>query len=95
MSGVRLHHPSKRDCTIEIPHPGRPTPHGPKLYRLTFDSDGDTIVSTTVLARVLEAFACLQLAPTFLVCNEVKDPPPLVIGGPPPPRPRPTYREAP
>jgi len=80
MPGVRLHHPTKRNETVEVPHMGRPTVNGPKLYRLTFDGDGDTIVSETVLRRLREAFGLLNLAPTFLVLNEVLEPPMLTIG---------------
>jgi hypothetical protein len=79
VSGVRLHHHTKRNTIVEIPHPGRSTAHGPKIYRLTFDQDGDTIVSPTVFARVMEAFALLNLPPTFMVLNEVSEPPALII----------------
>jgi hypothetical protein len=69
VSGVRLHHHTKRNTIVEIP----------KIYRLTFDQDGDTIVSPTVFARVMEAFSLLNLQPTFMVLNEVPEPPDLII----------------
>ena len=80
MPGVRLHHREKRDCVVQIPHMGRTTPTGPKLYNLRLDANGDVIVSATVLQRLREAQALLGVN-LFVILDEVKEPPSLLIGG--------------
>lgn len=79
MPGIRLHHRDKRDCVVQIPHMGRPTPTGPKLYNLTLDHDGDVIVSDTVCRRLQEAQALLGVN-LFVILDEVQEPPVLLIG---------------
>jgi hypothetical protein len=79
MPGVRIHHREKRSCMWEIPHMGRPTATGPKLYRLTLDDQGDTIVSAVVWERIREALALLDAPSPFLVMNEVAHPPTQLI----------------
>lgn len=80
MPGVRIHHREKRDCVVQIPHMGRPTAHGPKLYNVALDSNGEAIVSPTVWARLQEALGLLGNPSVFLVLDEVKEPPALVVG---------------
>jgi hypothetical protein len=86
MSGIRIHHANKVSCQVEVLHMGRPTPTGPKVYRVQLDHDGDAIVSETVWHRLQEAYGLLGYCP-FLMLNEVKRPPTLIINGQPDPRP--------
>lgn len=80
MPGARIHHREKRNCTVQIPHMGRLTPAGPKLYNIRLDAQGDCIVSPTVLERLTEACGLLGYSP-FVVLDEVKAPPTIVVGG--------------
>lgn len=82
MPGVRIHHPTERNCVLLVPHPGeikglirtRNKGRKAKDYRITLDSDGNAIVSETVWNRLQEAGA------NFLVLNEVTEPPALIVG---------------
>jgi hypothetical protein len=69
MAGLRLHHPTERDCIWLVRHPR-------KDYYLRLDSEGYVIVSQTVFDRLKE----VSLA-GLVFMNEVADPPTLVIGG--------------
>lgn len=80
MPGVRIRHKSKTNCTVQIPHFGRPTPAGPKLYNVRLDEHGDSIVSPVVLDRLTEACALIGYAP-FVILDEVKAPPTIIVGG--------------
>lgn len=79
MPGVRIHHRTRRDCVVQIPHLGRQTPSGPKLYNVTLDAEGDAIVSETVWQRVQEALGLLGQPSVFLVMNQVQEPPALIL----------------
>ena len=81
MPGVRIHHPTMKNCTLLIPHPGDPkTGRAPKDYHIKLDSDGDCIVSETVLQRLLEARRSGLSLHDFVILNEVKDPPTQGVG---------------
>jgi hypothetical protein len=67
--GIRLHHPTERDCIWLVRHPR-------KDYWLRLDGAGDVIVSTTIYERLKE----VALA-GLIFLNEVKAPPNLVVGG--------------
>lgn len=77
MPGIRIHHPTHRNCVMLVPHPGEikrgfkkiNKGRAPKDYRITLDSEGNSIVSETVWQRLVEAGS------NFLVLNEVLDPP--------------------
>jgi hypothetical protein len=66
MPGVRLHHPSLRNCTYTLIHEGRPLTaphmcnlckqtHFHKTYHLGLDQLGDVVVSETIYERIKEA----------------------------------------
>lgn len=65
-----------------VPHPGEIRSkwgktinkgRKPKDYRIALDSEGNAIVSETVWKRLQEAGS------SFIVLNEVKDPPPQIL----------------
>jgi hypothetical protein len=82
MPGLRIHHPTERNCTLLVHHPGeiksfmktRNKGRGPKDYHIRLDNDGNCIVSTVVWERLQEAGA------NFIVLNEVADPPAQILG---------------
>lgn len=82
MPGVRIHHPTERNCALLVPHPGETKSfmrthnkgRKPKEYRIVLDNEGNCIVSETVWSRLREAGA------NFIVLNEVQDPPPQIVG---------------
>lgn len=92
MPGVRIHHREKHDCIVQIPRPaqlaGNPAV-APNNIRL--DINGDAIVSEGVLAELREAFRLLAMPSVFLILDEVKEPPTLIVGGAPG-RPKRVYR---
>lgn len=78
MPGLRIHHPTHRNCIMLVTHPGELKSRfgktlnkgrKPKDYRIQLDNDGNCIVSETVWKRLQEAGA------SFIVLNEVPDPP--------------------
>lgn len=78
MPGLRIHHPTHRNCVMLVPHPGEIRSRfgktlnkgrKPKDYRVVLDNDGNCIVSETVWKRLQECGA------SFIVLNEVPDPP--------------------
>ncbi len=82
MPGIRIHHPTQRNCILLVPHPGE-IRHGlrrinkgrkPKDYRIELDSDGNCIVSEVVLQRLQE------VTQVFIVLNEVASPPTQTLG---------------
>lgn len=78
MSGVRIHHPMLRSCVLLVPHPGSDL-RSPKEYHIHLDADGNSIVSSTVWSRLMEARS-LGLSPhEFVVMNEVPAPPTLLV----------------
>lgn len=82
MPGLRIHHPTHRNCIMQIPHPGEfkrnkklyNKGRRPKDYQITLDNDGNAIVSETVWMRLQEADT------SFIVLNEIKDPPSQLVG---------------
>jgi hypothetical protein len=74
MSGVRIHHPTLRDCTLIVPHPGGDG-RNPKDYHVRLDANGDCIVSETVWFRLEEARLSGVSPHEFIVLNEVLNPP--------------------
>lgn len=78
MPGLRIHHPTHRNCIMLVPHPGELKSRfgktlnkgrKPKDYRIVLDNDGNCIVSETIWKRLQECNA------SFIVLNEVPDPP--------------------
>lgn len=68
MPGIRLHHPSLRNCTYTLIHEGRPVAspegiecavcnrrHYHKTYHLALDAIGDVVVAEEVYAHVKDA----------------------------------------
>lgn len=66
MPGIRIQHPSLRNCTYTLIHYGRPLKapiacrvcgltHHHKTYHLALDALGEVVVSETVYARLKEA----------------------------------------
>jgi hypothetical protein len=90
MAGIRIHHTSLKDCTLIVHHPGRQgqgqgqgNPNRkPKDYHVHLDSEGNTIVSETVWQRIQQATRGAKAEHSFVVLNEVPDPPDLVVGNP-------------
>lgn len=79
MAGIRIHHPTLRNCKLLVKHPGNPlTGRKAKDYHITIDAEGDTIVSETVWMRLQEAKK-EGFDGEFIVLNEVPDPPTLVL----------------
>lgn len=81
MPGLRIYHPTLRDCTLIVPHPGDPaTGRKPKDYHVTVDPYGYALVSETVWMR-LEQARQSDLSPhAFIVVDTVDNPPTQVIG---------------
>jgi hypothetical protein len=86
MPGVRLHHPTLRNCTYTVVHLGRPyqqpincgvclQTHMHKTYHLGLNNDGDVIVSEVIYER-LKQVGLDELKDMGIV----QDPPPLVVG---------------
>jgi len=78
MSGVRIHHPTHKNCIMLVPHPGE-FRRGLKIYnkgrkakdyRIVLDAEGNCIVSETIWQRLQEAKA------PFIILNTVENPPP-------------------
>lgn len=75
MAGIRIHHPTLREASLLVPHPGdAATGRKGKDYVLRLDSEGNVIVSETVWTRLQEAQAA-GANHGFIVLNEVADPP--------------------
>jgi len=85
MPGIRIHHPSLRNCTYTLVHEGRPLTrpmrcpvcqqvHWHKTYHLALDGMGDVVVSEVVLARLREAGLG-----DLKVIREIKKPDPQVV----------------
>lgn len=89
MSGLRIHHPTKRNCALLIPHPGGES-RAPKTYRIVLDTHGDSIVSEIVWQRLEEARAA-GWPHELIVANVVSSPPTQRIGAVPTP-PAPEHR---
>lgn len=92
MAGVRIHHPELTNCTLLVPHPGG-NGRRAKDYHIHLDSNGDSIVSETIWQRLQEAKASGLSGHSFVVLNEVPDPPRLVVGDPDAHKTR-TFRQA-
>lgn len=54
MSGLRVHHPTRRNEILAVPHPGGDGREA-KVYKIRLDARGDAIISDTVWARLEEA----------------------------------------
>lgn len=95
MPGLRIHHPELRSCTLLVHHSGnKRTGRKEKDYHIHLNADGDAIVSERVWQRLQEAR--MQGSPhTFVLLNEVADPPTLNLGGAGPAEFRQTFRQAP
>jgi len=80
MPGIRLYHPTKRDVTLLIPHPGDPaTGRKPKDYHVRLDTTGHVIVSERVWQRLRESEKA-GWPHGLVVSNEVKKPPAQTVG---------------
>ena len=66
MPGIRIQHPTLRNCTYTLIHQGRPLTapircrvcgltHHHKTYHLALDGAGEVVVSETVFERLKEA----------------------------------------
>lgn len=92
MPGVRLLHPTARNCRYTVTEGDRPYPvpftctppavggcgsvHLFKTHHLNLDETGAVIVSTGVFERIGRRLAL----DGFAIANEVKAPPPLRVG---------------
>lgn len=85
MPGVRLRHPSLRNCTYTLIHPGRPlrfptqcwvckAVHYDKTYHLALDALGEVVVSEVVYQRLQEAGL-----DELQAVSEVAQPEPLIV----------------
>jgi hypothetical protein len=75
-SGVLIQHPSIRNVTLLIPHPGDPaTGRKGKDYHLRLDNDGRCIVSEVIWGRVREAEIAGGWDERFVLISEVSNPP--------------------
>lgn len=79
MAGIRIHHTSLKDCTLIVQHPGGKGRKA-KDYHVHLDSNGDTIVSEAVWQRLQQATRGKKSEHSFVVLNEVPDPPDLLVG---------------
>jgi hypothetical protein len=85
MPGVRIYHPTLRNCLYTVEHPRiYPVPfmcptckhaHDRKTYHLQVDGSGHVIVSETVLGRLREVGMA-----GFIDPQQVEKPPPINIG---------------
>lgn len=92
MAGVRLHHPTARNCRFTIVENDKPYPvpyvctppefggcgitHMFKTHHLNLDETGSVIIGDVLYEKVK-----LQLAANgFVVANEVKKPPTIGVG---------------
>lgn len=81
MSGLRIHHPTLRNCVLIVPHPGDPrTGRRSKNYEIHIDNEGDAIVSNTVWGRLMEARQSGLSKHDFILMNTVLHPPTQGIG---------------
>ena len=80
MSGLRIHHPTLRNCVLIVPHPGNKTGRKAKDYHVHIDNEGDSIVSNVVWGRLMEAKQSGLAQHEFILMNTVLEPPTLVIG---------------
>lgn len=87
MPGVRLRHPTLRNCTYTLIHQGRPIrakepivclvcgmTHHHKTYHLALDALGEVVVSETVFKNIEEAGL-----DELQAVGQVNDPEPLII----------------
>jgi len=80
MSGLRIWHPTLRNCVLIVPHPGNAQGRKPKDYHINIDNEGNAIVSERVWQRLEEARRSGLSPHDFWLMNEVLDPPTLRIG---------------
>jgi len=80
MSGLRIHHPTLRDCELIISHPGNADGRKPKDYQIHIDHEGDAIVSEVVWMRLQEAHGSGLSVHQFVLLNTVMHPPTQRIG---------------
>src|SRR5262245_44734620 len=99
MPGVRIVHPTLRNCVVLVPFLHRPlkaptdcqgcgTKHLVKTYHLALDDQGAAIVSREIVAQ----FAKVGMG-EFTVANEVESPPAQTVSSNGGPRDRPPIRE--
>ncbi len=80
MPGLRLHHPTAKNTTLIIPHPGGGTINQyPKDYHIRMDNEGNTIVSKTVYDGLQECTA-FGFDHKLAYVNEVAKPPTQGVG---------------
>jgi hypothetical protein len=77
VSGLRIHHPTLRNCVLVVPHPGMPNPVD---IHITLDNEGDAIVSETVWQHLLEARQSQLSVHEFILLDVVEHPPTQGIG---------------
>ena len=80
MSGLRIRHPTLRNCVLIVPHPGNKNGRKAKDYHIHIDNEGESIVSNTVWGRLMEARKSGYSAHQFILLNTVLRPPTLGIG---------------
>lgn len=87
MRGVRIQHPTERDCMFTLVDAQRPyvrallcpacgATHTFKTYHFRLDAAGSAIVS----AEIVERLKRLPLQGGFEIANEVATPPPQLVG---------------
>lgn len=79
MSGWRIHHPTLRDCILQLYSPRKTAQGRDGTINLKLDADGNTIVSEGIL-KTLEKVAARGDIHGFIVLNEVLDPPAQTVG---------------
>ncbi len=78
MSGLRIHHPTLRNCVLIVPHPGS-YKRKAKDYHIHIDNEGDALVSDVVWGRLMEAKKA-GAGHQFILMNTVLRPPTQGIG---------------
>ena len=86
MPGIRIQHPTERNCTFTLVDPNRRyaepiacavclRTHVFKTYHLRLDESGAVIVSREIVERLKR----LPGSGGFVIANEVRKPPPIVL----------------
>jgi hypothetical protein len=78
---IRATDPELAGSALEILHPERLTPQGPKLYRIALDDQATALVSVVVWERLQHLMNVVPGMPRFIVDGSVRQPPTQLVNG--------------
>ena len=79
MSGLRIHHPTLRNAVLRVPVPAKSARGVAKDIHVTIDGDGYALVSEGVWGELQRA-KVNGANHTFIIVNEVRNPPTIRVG---------------